>query len=128
MPKRVLVIDDDSAIRKSFELALEDTNLHLDTAESGMKGWEMLRQDRYDLIFLDLKMPEVDGVTTLRGIRKVDAAVPVYILTAFHREFLDPLKAASSEGLDFELIRKPIDPTQIVALTMGALGEDVVCR
>ena len=126
MPKRVLVIDDDSAIRKSFELALEDTDLYLDTAESGMKGLELIRNAGYDLVFLDLKMPELDGVQTLRGIRGMDSDVPVYILTAFHREFLDPLKAAVSDGLEFELVRKPIDTTQIVELTIGALGDDVV--
>jgi len=126
MPKRVLVIDDDQAVRKSFELALEDTGLHLETAESGLKGLELLQEDRYDLVVLDLKMPEINGVETLKRIRQMNSTLPVYILTAFHREFLEPLRLARSEGLDFELIRKPIDSTQIVQLTKGALGDDLV--
>jgi two-component system response regulator ChvI len=126
MPKRVLVIDDDPAVRKSFQLALEDEDLELATAESGPKGLELLRHAPTDLIVLDLKMPEVDGVETLRRIRQVTRTVPVYILTAFHREFLEPLKSVRADGLDFELIRKPIDSGQIVDLTKGVLGEDVV--
>ncbi|MBT4816295.1 MAG: response regulator, partial [Lentisphaerae bacterium] len=65
MPRRVLVIDDDLAVRKSFELALEDTDLHLETAESGLKGLALLRETPYDLVILALKMPEVNGVETL---------------------------------------------------------------
>ncbi|MBT3381242.1 MAG: response regulator, partial [Lentisphaerae bacterium] len=95
MPRRVLVIDDDLAVRKSFELALEDTDLHLETAESGLKGLALLRETPYDLVILDLKMPEINGVETLGRIRKINTGVLVYILTAFHREFLDPLKVLS---------------------------------
>ena len=56
MSKHILVIDDDIAIRRSFQLALEDTDFKVETAESGELGIQMERQWDYDLIFLDLKI------------------------------------------------------------------------
>ena len=122
MSKRILVIDDEEATRMSFTLALEDTGFKVDTAESGEKGLQMKRDAEYDLIFLDLKMPGINGVQTLREIRKTDKEVPVYIVTAFHKEFFEKLKIARKEGLDFEVLKKPIGNEEIVLLTKSILG------
>ncbi len=121
MTKKVLIIDDDSAVRKSFILAFEGTDYQVDTAESGIKGIEMHRQVSYDLIFLDLKMPEFNGVETLQKLRKIDPAVPVYIITSFHEEFFDQLKCIENEGVDFQVLRKPLSRDQILLITHGVL-------
>lgn len=121
MSKRILVIDDDKAIRKSFILALEDTKYQVDTAESGEKGIEMEQNNKHDLIFLDLKMPGLNGVETLRELRKMDKDVPVYIVTAFFKEFLEGLKSAEEEGIDFEVLKKPIGGDEIVFVTKSIL-------
>jgi DNA-binding response OmpR family regulator len=122
MSKRILIIDDDLAIRKSFVLALEDTGFLVDTAESGEKGIEMQARDSYQLIFLDLKMPGMNGVETLRKIRANDTEIPVYIITAFHNEFLGELREVQTDGIVFELLRKPLDSAQIVKVTEDILG------
>ena len=122
MNKQILVIDDDAAIRKSFHLALEDTAFKVDSAESGEKGIEMERQVSYDLIFLDLKMPGLNGVETLRKIRENNQEVPVYIITAFHDEYFADLKKIQADRIHFELLAKPLDSGQIVAITQAVLG------
>ena len=124
MSKKILVIDDDLAIRKSFTLALEDTGWVVHTAESGEKGVEMERQDTYQLIFLDLKMPGLNGVETLRKIRETNKDTPIYIITAFHDEFFSELKEAQADGNNFELLRKPLGGEDIVMVTEGILGSD----
>ena len=121
--KRVLVIDDDEAIRKLFLLSLEDTGYHINTAASGMRGVELLKAEEYNIIFLDLKMPEIDGVETLRELRKIDKKVPIYIITAFHEEFFDQLRGAEKNGIDFEVLRKPFDSEQLVSVTTGILEQ-----
>lgn len=94
----------------------------METAGSGEEGLEKKRQGNYDLIFLDLKMPGINGVETLRGIREEDPEVPVYIVTAFHEEFFEELKKASSDGVQFDLMRKPLGADQILEVADGLLS------
>ncbi len=126
MGKSILVIDDDAVIRKAFTLALEDTGYQVDTVESGQKGIEAKKSTGYDLIFLDLNMPGMDGIEVLREIRKFDDRVPIYIVTAFHQQFFDQLRAAEKDGIKFELLKKPIGGDQILMLTKSVL-ESPVC-
>ncbi len=121
MTKRILVIDDDEAIRKSFVLALEDTPYQVDTAASGEKGIEMEQNASYDLIFLDMKMPGLNGAQTLLRLRKIDKDVPVYIVTAFYKEFFEELKSAQEDGINFEIVKKPIGLDEIVLVAKGVL-------
>lgn len=122
MNKQILVIDDDEAIRKSFKLALDEAGYRVDTAESGEAGIKRAQQTIYDMIFLDLKMPGLNGVQTLRELRKFHVAVPIYIVTAFHKEFFKELKILTNNGIEFELLRKPIGSDEILELTDSVLG------
>ena len=121
MSKKIIVIDDESAIRKSFELALEESGYGVDTASSGKKGLEMLQNQAYDLVFLDLKMPGMTGVQTLRELRKRDGNTPVYIVTAFYGEFFEELSAMAEEGVEFEVLNKPVDGDTILKVCQGVL-------
>lgn len=117
----IIIIDDEASIRNSFKLALEESNFKVDTADSGEKGLEMLKTNKYDLIYLDLKMPGMNGVETLRKIREIEKETLVYIITSYHTEFLTELKEASAEGYSFELLQKPISSDQIRLVTESIL-------
>ena len=121
MTKRILVIDDDKTIRSIFMHALEDTPYQVDTAESGERGVELQREFKYNLIFLDLNMPGMNGIEVLRGIRKTDTDVPVYIVTAFYKEFLEEISSAIDDGLKFEITHKPISLDQIVLIAKAMI-------
>ncbi len=105
---RILVIDDEQSVRDAFIDALENLPYVVETASSGQEAVEKAQGGPLSLVFLDLKMPGMDGVEVLQKIRALDDAVPVYIVTAFHAEFLDRLQAAEDEGLSFQLLHKPI--------------------
>ncbi len=122
MEKRILVIDDEEAVRKSFSLTLEDAGYAVDTASTGEEGMEKVNADKFDMILLDLKMPGMGGVSTLREIRKVNEDLPVYIITAFHEEFFDQLQSVTKDGLEFELLRKPLESDDLCAIVDGVLG------
>ncbi len=116
MSIKILVIDDEEAIRKSFILALEGIDCQLETAESGEKGIEKARETKFDLIFLDLRMPGLNGVKTLRELWKIRQNVNIYIATAFYDDFSDRLQSATDDGISFDLLKKPFDADTICSI------------
>lgn len=121
--KRILIIDDDAGVRETFLAALSDRNYDLEAAESGTAGIESARRRKPDLIFLDLKMPVMNGAEALAHLSAICPGVPVYIVTAFYTEFLKPLKEARARGLAFDLARKPLTLAEIRAIADGALRQ-----
>ena len=115
MKKKILIIDDDKHVRYSFILILKSKGYILNDVESGEKGIEELAQNNdYDLILLDLKMPGMDGIETLKHIREINSEVPVFIVTAFQEEYLSDLAETTIKELNFELLNKPLDRKQIL--------------
>ena len=121
MNKHILVIDDDAGIRESLSLVLGDAGYQVDTVESGEQGIERVRNNNYDLIFLDIKMAGMDGIETLQEIRKMGKKIPVYIITAFQREYFRQLEGAKQDGMDFEVIEKPFDRKRLLSLVEDIL-------
>ncbi|MBA7507730.1 Protein-glutamate methylesterase/protein-glutamine glutaminase [subsurface metagenome] len=121
MRKRILVIDDEGTIRKLFIAVLKDTPYRVDTANSGEQGIELEQKTKCDLIFLDLKMPDLNGVETLRRLWELDPGVPVYIITAFHKDFLDELGSAAEDGISFEILHKPFGADEIKLIVRTVL-------
>ncbi|WP_027158507.1 response regulator [Methylobacter luteus] len=113
MVSKILVIDDDPAVRGAFRLILENDNFSVREAENGLQGIEMTLAERPDLIFLDLRMPGIDGVETLRRLKAIDEALNIYIVTAFASEYMEQLKDIHEEGFQFELASKPLSSEQI---------------
>ena len=82
--KRIaLVVDDDKDIRDLLSVVLVRSGWKAVLAESGRAALEMLNDQRFDLIFLDLVMPEMDGARTFREIRRIDPEANVIIVTAY---------------------------------------------
>ncbi|GAB4330332.1 MAG: response regulator [Leptolyngbyaceae cyanobacterium] len=85
MTKRILIIDDDPDILAVAQLALETIGeWDVITALSGKKGIELAREERPDAILLDVMMPEMDGIATLRVLQSGSetASIPVILMTA----------------------------------------------
>ena len=120
--KRVLVIDDDDAVRSAFRLALDDVQADVVMARSGEEGVAMAERETMDLVFLDLKMPGLDGVDTLQLLRARGCAAPIFVVTGFAEEFMVRLRAAADLGLDFEVMRKPLERNDIRSVMSAALG------
>jgi CheY-like chemotaxis protein len=78
---KILVIDDEQGIRNLLDTLLRRKGYDVVLAESGRQGLELFRRERPDVIVLDLKMPEMDGLTVLRQIKNLDPGKPVIILT-----------------------------------------------
>lgn len=78
---KILVIDDEQGIRDLLDAILHRKGYTVMLAENGRKGLELFRRERPDVIILDLKMPEMDGLAVLREIRTLDLRRPVIVLS-----------------------------------------------
>jgi DNA-binding NtrC family response regulator len=120
--KRIVLIDDYEGIHDSFRVALDGVPVELISAYTGDLGVEAVRACHPDLVFLDLKMPRRDGVSTLREIRERDTHTPIIVMTAFAEEFTSPLESADRDGAYFELLAKPLDIDEIHLVSAVATG------
>jgi len=119
---KILVIDDDAAVRGAFHLVLSDMGYSVLLASSGLQGIALAQAERPDLIFLDLKMPGLNGIETMRRLLALDSTLNIYIVTAFSQEYLGELKQAEADGLHFQLANKPLSGAQIRHIARSAKG------
>jgi DNA-binding response OmpR family regulator len=81
--KRIMVIDDEPHICDLIETELEDEGYEVVTVTDSQKALEMIRQEKPDLISLDIRMPGMDGLEVLSKIREIDMQIPIVVLTAY---------------------------------------------
>jgi len=83
MTKRILVVDDENSIRTLYRDELLDEGYDVDTANNGKMALEALSRGSYDLIILDISMPELNGLEFIGKVREVNMELPIVICTAF---------------------------------------------
>jgi len=81
-PMKVLVVEDDAAIRKFLVRGLTEEGLTVDEASDGIEGLAKASKPEYDVMLLDLMLPNQDGLTVLRKLRATGSTIPVLVLTA----------------------------------------------
>lgn len=115
---KVLVVDDDKVLQQSVKQALEFHHFKVDVADNGREAVSAVYREKYDLVVMDVNMPEMDGLEALVEIKKHDPTMIVLILTAFSN-VSDAVKAVK-EGA-FNYLEKPITSDNLVALIKRAL-------
>ncbi len=123
----VLIVDDNSMNRKLFRGQLKPLEILPDEAESGLKMLELIKEKKYDIIFLDHKMPEMDGIEAL-SIMKSDAAhlntdTPVIAMTASEVE--DGKEFYSGKGFN-DYLEKPVSADKLKDLIAHYLPRDLI--
>lgn len=86
MKKKILVIDDEQAICKMLEKFLSRKGYKAITALSGESGIKKLKKEKPHIVLLDIKMPGIDGIETLKRIREVDKEVGVIMITVIKED------------------------------------------
>lgn len=116
----ILIIDDESNLRYTLSLILQRAGYQVTAAASTREARQFLQTGPFDLVFLDLKMPEEDGMSFLPDIRKLYPEMPVIILTA-HATLSSAIEAVRLGARDY--ILKPIDPEEILNRTQELLAQ-----
>jgi CheY-like chemotaxis protein len=117
---RVAIVDDSKDTLELFEVMLRDHH-EFRTFSSGMEFLKKFRRGDFDLILLDLVMPELDGFDTLRRIRKVDKDVPVVAVSA--AAFTDERETALSAGFCDYFIKPIMEIQQFRQAIYSHIGE-----
>ena len=117
---KLLIIDDERSIRNALHEVLADEGHEVDVAENGRQGVEMAQAKAYDLVFSDIKMPEMDGIELLAALKAGEDAVetPVVMITG-HGDVETAVQAFKMGAYDF--LQKPLDLNRILITTRNAL-------
>lgn len=116
---QILIIDDERSIRNSLKEILEFENYTAETAENGILGLKALESGNFDLVFCDIKMPEMDGIEVLQEIVK-SSDVPVIMISG-HGNIDIAVDAIKKGAYDF--IGKPLDLNRILITVKNALDK-----
>ena len=101
-----MIIDDDPDINNLFKLYLEHDNYKIDTYTNPLDALYYYKKGRYDLILLDLKMPQIDGIAMFQALKKIDEEVKVCLITA-DLSYLEQVKE-EIPNIEKYVIHKPI--------------------
>ena len=114
----ILVVDDKDSMRNMLTETLHEEGYRVDSASSGKKALDLIQNKSYDLVLTDLKMPDIDGLQVLAGIKDVDDETAVILMTAFGT-IEDAVEAMRLGAYDF--ITKPFDTEHLCVLVNRAL-------
>lgn len=119
--KRILIVEDDEQLLETFRTILVDEGYDTDTATTGLQAIEKVANARYDLLVLDIKLPDIMGDKVARKIRRQDEQIAIIVITGF------PSLQDSIEALDVgihDILLKPISASELVKVVGEALARE----
>jgi len=118
MTARIMIVDDEQAIRDSLQGLFEDEDYLVVSAASGEEAIARLRKQPVDCVLLDIWMPGIDGLETLSRIRQVDANLPVIMMSG--HATIDTAVRATRQGA-FDFVEKPLSFDRLMILARNAV-------
>ncbi|HIE26687.1 TPA: sigma-54-dependent Fis family transcriptional regulator [Candidatus Poribacteria bacterium] len=125
-PKKILIVDDDEAHRMMLKANLSKEGYQLSEAGDGLSAVQAVREDFFDLILMDIRMPQKSGIEALKEIKEISPSIPVLLITAY-AELQTAIEAVKLGAEDY--IQKPIDAEKLKVtvanlLTLNALKQE----
>jgi len=117
---RILVIDDEGAIRDSLRMILEYEDYQFVGAATGQEGIGAVQRERPDLVLLDIKMPGMDGLEVLRKLHALDETLPIVMISG-HGTTATAVEAIRSGAVDF--LDKPLSSERVIVTLQNALKQ-----
>jgi CheY-like chemotaxis protein len=121
MPKRILIVDDDEMVLMALDELLSPEGYEVQSVLSGAEALESVDQNGYDLLVLDIIMPEMDGLELCKMIREKEGYkdTPIVFLTAKSREEDRAIGLEAGANL---FISKPISPDKLLGIISDTIG------
>jgi CheY-like chemotaxis protein len=119
--KRILLVDDDPEVRNALVSALEQAGYQVAEASNGNEALDLFPAGPFDLVLLDILMPEKDGVETIFALKRMDVGIPIIAMTAGGQiPPHDYLGVAQRLGV-FAVLLKPFSQDELLAIVEAAL-------
>lgn len=116
---RALVVDDEAVVREFFVQFLALDNIEVKQASDGLEAIELANKEKFDIVFLDVRMPNMGGIETLRQLKKLDPGIKCVMITGYESD--ESLEQAKKEGA-IASIQKPLDLSKINSLLKEYTG------
>ena len=110
----ILVCDDEQDLREAMATALSEAGFDVLTAENGAKGFELAVREKPDLIMLDIRMPEMDGLTALERLRADEWGKTANIMLLTVLDDVDSVSRASEHGVNDYLVKSDLKLEDVV--------------
>lgn len=120
---KILIIDDERAIRRALREILEFEEFEVDEAEDGIQGIDKATAETFDIIFCDIKMPNMDGMEVLDALKEAAIETPVIMISGHGT--IDTAVQALKKGA-FDFIEKPLDLNRILVTVRNAFDKTVL--
>ena len=119
MNERILVVDDDQVVGKSFERVLTNKGYRVDTALSGREAFEKYVGADFDMVFTDVRMPDQDGFEVARRLKEMNPWLPIVFVTGYGTQEAEA--KAKAIGVE-EFLQKPLTPSIIEEVAARVMG------
>lgn len=120
---KILVIDDEKNIRNTLQEILEYEKFEVDLAASGPEGLELFKENKYDIVLCDIKMPEMDGIEVLENIQAVGSDAQVIMISGHGN--IDTAVSAIKKGA-YDFIEKPLDLNRLLITIRNAMDKSTL--
>jgi CheY-like chemotaxis protein len=124
---RIQVIDDDQAIRTTIKLLLEREGHDVFLAEDGRKGIQQFQKDRFDLLIVDIFMPGMDGLETIRTIHQIQPDIPIIVISGYaFRSVLESVPDFLGMAIKLGAVsslQKPFRPSELMSIVTKCLTD-----
>ncbi len=115
---KILVVDDEEVVRLSYLRILAGNNCKVEAVWTWMQVSQLMQQDPFDVVLLDLRMPGMDGMTVLKAVKQCWPESQVIIITGYPT--LESAKQAVTLGA-YDYLAKPVGPDQVIDATNNAM-------
>jgi len=109
----VLLVDDDVNLLKTMFLILSHKGYSVATAENGHQAVDMMAEKSFDVVFMDIRMPGMDGVECYERVQQIRPGVPVFMMTAYTSD--DRIQKVLQKGAR-EVLSKPLNMDRVLAI------------
>ncbi|NLV18552.1 MAG: sigma-54-dependent Fis family transcriptional regulator [Bacteroidetes bacterium] len=120
---KILVIDDEKAIRNTLKDVLEYEKYEVDLAEDGLSGIELFSSNNYDIVLCDIKMQKMDGIEVLQKIMEISTMIPVVMISG-HGNIDTAVDAIKKGAYDF--LEKPLDLNRLLITIRNAMDKSTL--